>query len=646
MCGIFGRIHADGSPIDSLAFLRQLNTMVHRGPDAYGVCLTSLGTGRTITAYNCPPGENSWHFDVGLGHRRLSILDLSEAASQPMTDTEGKLWITFNGEVYNFAALRRELAGRGHTFRTDHSDTEVLLYAFKEWGEKCLDHLRGMFAFAILDLKSRRFFLARDRIGKKPIYFSARPEGFQFASELKAILADQHTPRRIDPVALAQYLIFNYIPAPRTIFQDIRKLPAGHFAWVELDRPDRIQVKEYWTLRYQPESERNLEDWIEEFDAEFTEAVQLRMISDVPLGALLSGGIDSTTVVRAMSRLANKPVKTFSVGFQEERYSELKWARQVAKRYGTEHYEEIVRPDTISLLPKLAAQYDEPFADDSALPTFYVCEMARRYVTVILSGDGGDELFAGYNQYGMSQKLNRIDWVPLPLRRLIFGTTARLWPENITGKGLLTLLSQDPYGRCLEQRGKPAALKFLAPEVRQTVLREADLHGFFVRAWEKAPQDSISRIQFIDTKTYLPEDILVKLDRASMLNSLEARSPLLDHKVVELAARIPTRFKFTGHEKKYLLKQILLPDFGPDFVSRRKTGFGFPMNRWFRTDLAPYVREQLLSTNGNLPSEINRQAVKGLVASYKRGNRDLSGYIWNLLMLNAWTELYGKGKLA
>jgi asparagine synthase (glutamine-hydrolysing) len=405
-------------------------------------------------------------------------------------------------------------------------------------------------------------------------------------------------------------------------------------------------VKEYWTLRYQPDNERNLRDWVEEFDAEFTEAVQLRMISDVPLGALLSGGIDSTTVVRAMSRFANKPVKTFSVGFQEEQHSELKWARQVAKRYGTEHYEEIVRPDAIALLPKLAAQYDEPFADDSALPTYYVCEMARRNVTVVLSGDGGDELFAGYNQYGMSQKLNRIDWVPLPLRRLIFGTTARLWPENITGKGLLTLLSQDPYGRCLEQRGKPAALKFLTPEVRQTVLREADLDGFFVRAWEKAPQDSISRIQFIDTKTYLPEDILVKLDRASMLNSLEARSPLLDHRVVELAARMPTRFKFTGHEKKYLLKQILLPDFGPDFVSRRKTGFGFPMNRWFRTDLAPYVSEQLLSTNGNLPCEISRQAVKGLVASYKRGNRDLSGYIWNLLMLNAWTELYGKGKLA
>lgn len=646
MCGIFGRIYPDGKPIDSAVFLRQLDTMIHRGPDAYGIHLTSLGTGRTLTAYNRPPGENSWHFDVGLGHRRLSILDLSEAASQPMTDTEGKLWLTFNGEVYNFVAVRRELAGRGHAFRTDHSDTEVVLYAFKEWGERCLDHLRGMFAFAILDLKSRRLFLARDRIGKKPIYFSALPEGFQFASELKAILADHHTRRRIDPVALAQYLIFNYIPAPRTIFQDIRKLPAGHFAWVELERPGKIQVKEYWTLCYQPENERNLGDWVEEFDAEFSEAVQLRMISDVPLGALLSGGIDSTVVVRAMSRFANKPVKTFSVGFQEEQHSELKWARQVAKRYGTEHYEEIVRPDAIALLPKLAAQYDEPFADDSALPTYYVCEMARRNVTVVLSGDGGDELFAGYNQYGMSQKLNRIDWVPLPLRRLIFGTTARLWPENITGKGLLTLLSQDPYGRCLEQRGKPAALKFLAPEVRQTVLREADLHGFFFRAWEKAPQDSISRIQFIDTKTYLPEDILVKLDRASMLNSLEARSPLLDHKVVELAARIPTRFKYSDNEKKYLLKQILLPDFGPDFVSRRKTGFGFPMNRWFRTDLAPYVREQLLSTNGNLPSEINRQAVKRLVAFYKRGNRDLSGYIWNLLMLNAWTELYGKGKLA
>jgi asparagine synthase (glutamine-hydrolysing) len=647
MCGIFGRVHRNGKPIDDMAFLRQLNTMVHRGPDAYGISMASLATGCTLTTYNRPPqGKRGENFDVGLGHRRLSILDLSETASQPMSDQTGKLWVTFNGEVYNFAALRRQLAGRGHIFRTDHSDTEVLIYAFKEWGERCLDHLRGMFAFAILDLASRRLFLARDRIGKKPLYFSVLPNGLQFASELKAILADGHVPRRIDPVALAQYLTFNYIAAPRTIFQDIRKLPAGHFAWVELDRPKEIRVKEYWNLHYQPESRQSVADWIEEFDAEFAEAVRLRMVSDVPLGVLLSGGIDSTLVVRAMSRVANKPVKTFSIGFQQEQYSELKWAREVSKRYGTEHYEEVVRPNAIDLLPKIAAQYDEPFADDSALPTYYVSQMARRHVTVVLTGDGGDELFAGYNQYGLSMKLNPIDRVPLSLRRLVFGATARFWPENMTGKGFLSLLTRDPYSRYLEQRSKPAALRFLAPELRRTISRESDFDDFFVQAWSDAPSDSIGRLQYVDTKTYLPEDILVKVDRATMVNSLEARSPLLDHKVVELAARIPSHFKLAGQEKKYLLKQILARDFNSDFISRRKTGFGFPMNRWFRTDLANYVRERLLSANGSLPTEINRPAVKKLVNSYKRGNRDLSGYVWNLLMLDAWTEVYGRQKFA
>lgn len=641
MCGIFGRIQVDGRPIDTLLFLRQLNTMIHRGPDAYGIYLANLGTGRTITAYNRPPEENLGHFGVALGHRRLSILDLSEAASQPMTDEEGRFWLAFNGEIYNFADLRKELLARGHPFRTDHSDTEVLLHAYKEWGEGCLARLRGMFAFAILDLKLRRLFLARDRVGKKPLYYHATPEGLQFASELKAILADPHIPRRIDPVSLAQYLMYNYVPAPRTIYQGIHKLPAAHCAWINLDCPQKVEAKEYWRLRYLPEEGRRLDDWIEEFNAEFSEAVRLRMVSDVPLGALLSGGVDSTTVVRAMSHLTSRPVKTFSIGFEEEQYSELKWAREVAKRYGTEHYEEIVCPDAIAVLPKLAAQYDEPFADDSALPSYYVCRMARRYVTVALSGDGGDELFAGYNRYGLFQKLNRLDWFPLPLRRLIFGTTARRWPENMTGKGLLTFASKDPYGRYLEQRAKSAALKFLEPELRHAIFVKEDPHAFFAKAWKEAPEESVSRLQYVDTKTYLPEDILVKLDRISMLNSLEARCPYLDHKVIELAARIPVQFKYNRHEKKFLLKQILLPDLGQPFLSRRKKGFGIPMNRWFRSELAGYVQERLLSANGNLPDEIDRQGVQRLVRSYQHGNRDLSRYLWNLLMLDAWTQVYG-----
>jgi asparagine synthase (glutamine-hydrolysing) len=313
----------------------------------------------------------------------------------------------------------------------------------------------------------------------------------------------------------------------------------------------------------------------------------------------------------------------------------------VAQRYGTEHYEEIVRPDAIALLPKLAAQCDEPFADDSAVPTYCVCRMARRNVTVVLSGDGGDELFAGYNRYQLFQKHSQLDWLPLPLRRLLFGTSARLWPENFRGKGFLTHLSQDTYGRYLEQRAKSAALRFLSPDLREIVRRE-DPNAFFSQAWKESPQESVSRLQYVDTRTYLPDDILVKVDRASMLNSLEARSPFLDHKIVELAARIPVQFKYNHHDQKFLLKQILLSDLGRPFLYRRKKGFGVPMNLWFRGKLASYVREHLLSANGNLPQEINRQAVERLVRSYVRGNRDLSRYLWNLLMLNAWTEVYGR----
>jgi asparagine synthase (glutamine-hydrolysing) len=640
-CGIFGRIEAGGRPVEPRLLLRQVNTMVHRGPDAYGLLLADRRTGRTVSAYNHPPAETDGRFDAALGHRRLSILDLSDAAAQPMADSAGRLWVAFNGEIYNFEELRRELVSRGHVFRTDHSDTEVLLYAFKEWGEGCLNRLRGMFAFGILDLASRRLFLARDRLGKKPLYYRVAPEGFQFASELKAIIADPGVPRRIDPVALAQYLTYGYIPAPHTIYQGIWKLPPAHCAWVYLDAPDRVVVKEYWALRYEPDDGRRLEDWMEEFDAEFATAVRLRMVSDVPLGALLSGGIDSTLVVRAMSRLTERPIKTFSIGFEEEEYSELKWAREVAGRYGTEHYEEIVRPDALALLPKLAAQYDEPFGDSSAVPTFCVFQMARQHVTVALSGDGGDELFVGYNRYQLFERRSRFDWVPFPLRRVVFGPAARLWPEHTSGKQLLTDLSNDPYGRYLDRMGKPRALRFLAPDLRHAVLRLADPQAFVAQAWRQAPQEPISRLQYVDTKTYLPGDILVKVDRASMLNSLEARCPLLDHKVVELAARVPIQFKYSDGVRKLLLKQILLPDLGETFLSRRKKGFSVPLNRWFHGELAGYVRERLLSANGNLPEEVDRREVERLVVSYREIKRDLSFHLWNLLMLSAWTEVYG-----
>jgi asparagine synthase (glutamine-hydrolysing) len=643
MCGIFGSI-TTGRTVEIPLALRQLNTMIHRGPDGYGLLVASMRTGRHVVAYNRVPQPGPDAFDVALGHRRLAILDLSPAAAQPMSDADGRFWITFNGEIYNWAELRRELMARGHDFRTDHSDTETLLLAFKEWGEDCLSRVRGMFAVAIVDLQAPSLFLARDRLGKKPLYYRVGPDGLVFASELKAIVADPRVQRRIDPIALAQYLMYNCVPAPRTIYEGIAKLPAAHYARVDLARPGRVQVREYWALSYQPTEGRTLEAWIEEFEAEFAEAVRLRMISDVPLGALLSGGIDSSVVVRAMARLGTAPIKTFSVGFNEAPHSELAWARTVAEKYGTDHYEEIVDPNGVKLLPMLAAQYDEPFGDDSALPTHCISEIARRHVTVVLSGDGGDELFAGYNRYDRSRALARIDVVPLALRRLVFGTVARLWPEALVGKGSLALLSQDPYHRYRDMRGKPEGLQFLTADIRRAILGNAEPHAFFARAWARAPHSPPGRWQYVDTVTYLPDDVLAKLDRAAMLNSLEARCPLLDHRVVELAARIPSSFKYRDHEKKLLLKRLLEPDLGAAFVSRKKTGFGVPMDRWFRGDLAGYVSEALLDDEATFPEGIDRRAIARFVRAYRHGNRDLGRYLWNLLMLDAWWGVYGRSE--
>jgi len=642
--------------VDVALAARQLHTLAHRGPDGWGVLAAEARTGRHVVTYGGPGpadtatpassagargGGATARHDVVLGHRRLAILDLAPEAAQPMGDADGRFWITFNGEIYNFAELRHALEARGHRFRTHHSDTEALLLAFKEWGPACLGRLRGMFAFAVLDLGRGTLFLARDRLGKKPLYYRAGADGFQFASELKAIVADPRVARRLDPVALAQYLLYGYVPAPRTIFHGVAKLPAAHWARVDLARPDRVELGEYWTLRWEPVEGRTPEAWLEELEAELTEAVRLRMVSDVPLGALLSGGLDSTAVVRAMAGLAGRPVKTFTIGFRGADRSELAWARTVATRYGTEHYEELVDPSGVKLLPLLAAQYDEPFGDDSALPTYCIAEVARRHVTVVLSGDGGDELFAGYSRYDRARALGRADAVPLLVRRLALGTLAACWPDALAGKGTLRLLAADSHRRYRELRAKPEGLGFLVPEVRRAVAHDDAVHAAFARAWARAPEAEPTRWQAVDALTYLPEDILVKLDRATMLTSLEARCPLLDHRVVELAARIPAALTYRPGAKKRLLRRLLEPDLGTAFVGRRKTGFGVPVDRWLRGDLAGYARDVLLAERPALPAEIDRAAVRRFVGAYQRGTRDLGRHVWSLLMLAAWWETYG-----
>jgi asparagine synthase (glutamine-hydrolysing) len=571
-----------------------------------------------------------------LGHRRLAVLDLSPQAAQPMGDPEGRYWLTFNGEIYNFLEIKRELASFGITFRTDHSDTEVLLMAYARWGADCLARLRGMFAFGILDVRERRLFLARDRLGKKPLYYRATAREFQFASELKAIMADPAVPREVDPVALGQYLVYGYIPAPRTIYRGIAKLPPGHCAWVDLARPHEIMVRRYWEVPEAPEPpEKN--DWLEEFTAELAEAVRLRLISDVPLGAFASGGLDSTLVVRQMQQVGREPVRTFAIGFARGDVNELPYARQVARRYHTQHTEEVVHPDALALLPRLVRHFDEPFGDSSAIPTWIVSKVARRHVTVALSGDGGDELFAGYTRYHNAHQLHRL-LAPFPpsLQRPLLTTLRKVWPRSWRGKALLNrggLLSGNVY-RAIMARDTNLAL--LHPDIRNDVANSLELHAFFDEYWRRGPEHLVSRMQFTDLHTYLPEDILVKADRTSMAASLELRCPLLDHRVVELAARMPLNLKYRHGDQKFLVKHILLPELGPDFTYRKKNGFQSPLRSWFQGKLRHFLKERLFVASRSLADLCDQSAVKALVQRFFEGQTDLREDVWRLLVLAEW----------
>ncbi len=643
MCGIFGRLCVLGDPLNETLCCDQTDTMRHRGPDGAGYLKLDSVTGNHHWTPNPFCGEkyrdgSDRGWDVFLGHRRLAILDLSPQAAQPMGDPEGRYWLTFNGEIYNFQEIKRELASSGVAFRTDHSDTEVLLMAYIRWGADCLARLRGMFAFGLVDVRQKRLFLARDRLGKKPLYYRATPGGFQFASELKAIMADPSVPREIDPVALGQYLTYGYVPAPRTIYRDIAKLLPGHYAWVDLTRPNEIALQRYWQV---PQASDVVEshDWVEEFNAELSEAVRLRMISDVPLGAFASGGLDSTLVIRQMQRVSRDPVKTFAIGFAQGGVNELPYARQVARRYGTEHVEEIVSPAALSLLPRLVRHFDEPFGDSSAIPTLVVSEAARGHVTVALSGDGGDELFAGYTRYHNALRLKRLlSPVPQSLQSSLLAALEKVWPSSWRGKGLLNRAGMRSGNIYRAIMGRDANLALIHPDLYNQGRDSAELHGFFEETWRRAPQPLVSRMQFTDLHTYLPEDILVKADRASMAASLELRCPLLDHRVVELAASMPLHLKYRHGDQKFLVKQLLLPELGHAFAYRKKNGFQSPVKFWFQGELKQFVKERLFAAPNPLDGLCHMPAVKVMAAKFFAGQTDLSEDLWRLLVLAEWRQ--------
>jgi asparagine synthase (glutamine-hydrolysing) len=628
MCGIAGIVDLKGGQPPRPVLERLCARLVHRGPDEEGYYL------------NC---------NAALAQRRLSIIDLS-GGRQPLANEDGSVWVTFNGEIYNFHDLRCGLEKQGHRFAT-RSDTEVIVHAYEQYGVECLARFRGMFAFALWDEKAHALLLARDRVGKKPLYYAQADGQFVFASELQALVQHPGVRCELDPTAIDDYLTYGYIPSPKTPFRGVFKLPPAHYLTLRATpdgsaRPD-LRVTRYWQLEFTPKWELGEEEAAEGLREVLTEAVRLRLIADVPLGALLSGGIDSSLVVALMSRLSGRAVKTFSIGFEEEDFNELPYARQVARRYGTDHHEMVVRPRALDVLPTLVRHYGEPYADSSAIPSYYVAKLTRQHVKVALNGDGGDECLAGYERYLASTLAERYQRVPWVLRRGVIEPLAALAPDVLL---LPRRLRQAK--RLLQSAARPMAQRYLGwvtylkPEQKQDVytpeFRES-LAGHEGAAWLRgqleapppAGGDHLDVLLGADVQTYLPHDLLVKMDIATMANSLEARSPFLDHRVLEFCARLPSRFKVRGTTLKYLLKRAARDLLPPAIRKRRKVGFGVPVGRWMRLELRPLVEDTLLSPRARQRGYFRPAAVRQMVQAHLDGH-DHAGPVWALLWLELW----------
>jgi asparagine synthase (glutamine-hydrolysing) len=636
MCGITGAVWtAPEKAIDEETLRRMVHVLRHRGPDDEGIHTSQF---QVRPGYGVMPG-------VALGHRRLSIIDLA-GGRQPMSNEDGSVWVAFNGEIYNYRDLRRRLEGTGHRFRTE-SDTETIVHLYEEKGPGALAHLNGMFALAVWDAQRAQLLVARDRLGQKPLVYRLEPDRLLFASELKSLLEVEDVPRQLDPQALDAYLTYQYVPHPQTIFQGVAKLPPGHYG---LYRDGRLEVHAYWQPDFNAEEDRPAGEYAEQLREWMTSAVELRMRSDVPLGAFLSGGIDSTVVVGLMCRRAAGPVRTFSIGFPVKEYDETRYARLVAEQFGTEHEEFLVEPDAMAVLPKLVWHYDEPFADSSAIPTWYVSELTRKHVTVALSGDGGDELFAGYPRYRAVRLASYFDRLPRWLRRVVAGGYWRHFPASPRYKSLrrrlkrfVTALGNRPARRYLEwiaifgesQRAELYSDALLAslPDVDPLVFLEA-------AAARSARRDPVTATSLTDLVTYLPCDLMTKVDIASMAHGLECRQPFLDYRVVELAARMPVALKLAqGRAKRILLEAF--SDLIPKPIRRRpKMGFGVPLDHWFRGPLAGFARDVLLDRRTGNRGLFRPEAASRLLDDHVSGKADHSYRLWALLVLELWQRVW------
>jgi asparagine synthase (glutamine-hydrolysing) len=632
MCGIAGAVWFDPAKAVDDATLRRMTTILrHRGPDDEGFFSDAHSVG---SPQGSIPG-------VALGHRRLSVIDL-QAGHQPMTNEDGSIQLIFNGEIYNYQDLRRRLEGAGHTFRTD-CDTETIVHLYEDRGVEFVEHLNGMFALAIWDARHRRLVLARDRLGKKPLVYRWESNRLLFASELKSILQVPGVPRQLDAQALDEFLTYQYVPHPLTIFKGISKLPPGH---VGVYADGKLALRRYWEPNFAVEKQRPTAEYIEELRSLLTSAVAMRLRSDVPLGAFLSGGVDSSLMVALAQAQLSRPIKTFSIGFSDGQYDETRYARMVAERLRTEHHEFRVEPRAVDILPRLIWHFDEPFADSSALPTWYVSELTRQHVTVALTGDGGDELFAGYDRYRAVRLAAWFDRLPSPMKSIVAN---RLWKGIGGGRGQKSWMRR--LGRFAEVLALPPQRRYLEwicifNEARRAQLYtddfvaslpDSDPFNFLAAAFHRAgSRDLVTATSLADLTTYLPCDLLAKVDIASMAHGLECRQPLLDYRVVELAAQMPLELKLRGRQSKWILKHAFRDLLPSEIVRRRKMGFGVPLEKWFRTDLHDFARDVLLAPHSLARGYFRPETVRQYLDDHQSGKFNHAHRLWALIVLELW----------
>ena len=629
MCGITGIFdHLSTRDIDRRVLERMNDAQFHRGPD-----------------------EGSVHIEpgVGLGHRRLSIIDVA-TGQQPLFNEDGSVVVVFNGEIYNYQSLIPELQALGHTFRT-RSDTEVIVHAWESWGERCVERFRGMFAFALWDRNQGVFFMARDRLGVKPMYYAALPDGrLLFGSELKSLMASDALPRAIDPLAVEDYFALGYVPEPRTIYHTAKKLPPASTLLVRRGQPVPAP-RTYWDVRFTLDNPISAEDAQAELIERLRESVKLRMIAEVPLGAFLSGGVDSSAVVALMAGQSDGPVNTCSIAFDDPAFDETSYARSVAERYQTNHRSSTVRADDFDLIDQLAHLYDEPYADPSAMPTYRVCQLARQHVTVALSGDGGDEAMAGYRRHRMHAAEDRVRGsLPLALRRPLFGALGQLYPKAdwaprfLRAKTTFQALACDSveaYFGTMSLMPFSERQALFSPSLRKTLAGYTAMEVFRDHATRAGTDDPLALAQYLDIKTYLVGDINTKVDRASMAHSLEVREPLMDHPLIEWLGTLPSALKLHDGQGKYLFKKALEPLLPQEVLYRPKQGFSVPLARWFRGPLRQRARDTL--TQGALLQcgLFDADALRRIVEQNESGQRDHSVTIWSLVMFDAFLRNAG-----